>query len=391
MRTIGAITTARSDYGILAPVLRAILADPALELHLIVGGMHLAGEFGGSVEAIERDAVPIADRVAFPFDSDSPEGIARTMGLATIAFAESYARKRPDLLVALGDRFEMHAAVAAALPFTIPVAHIHGGEVTAGAIDDALRHGITKMSHLHFPSTQGHAQRIVQLGEEPWRVTISGAPSLDQLATLPLLDARALRERFGVDFEPAPLLVTFHPVTLQHHEMAQQIDELLAALEAAALPIVFTLPNADTAHRVIAARITAFAKERADRHVLDNLGTQAYFSVMNLAAAMVGNSSSGIIEAASFKLPVVNVGLRQAGRERGANVIDVEPTRDAILAGITRAVAPAFRASLAKLVNPYGKGDAGRTIVERLRSEPIDERLLIKRFYDLPVAERVLV
>jgi UDP-hydrolysing UDP-N-acetyl-D-glucosamine 2-epimerase len=387
LRTIGVVTTARSDYGILAPVMRAIESDPALRLRTIAGGMHLAAEFGMTVEAIERDGFTIADRVEMLLSSDSPSGVAKSMGLGVIAFAESYARARPDILVALGDRFEMHAAVSAALPFKMPVAHIHGGELTAGAIDDALRHGITKMSHLHFASTAGHARRVIQLGEEPWRVTVSGAPSLDQLGAISLLDSAALERRFGVPFSPSPLIVTFHPATLQSEQTPAQVDELLAALETAGLPIVFTLPNADTGGRVIRERIVAYAAAHPKAYVLDNLGTQAYFSVMALSTAMVGNSSSGIIEAASFKLPVVNVGLRQAGRERAANVIDVGESRTEILAGIRRGTDPAFRASLADLVNPYGRGDAAATIVERLASVPIDDRLLIKRFHDLPVTE----
>ena len=203
MRTIGVVTTARSDYGCLLPVLRAIERDPELRLHLIVGGMHLSPEFGRTVEQIERDGFPIADRVELLLSSDTALGTAKSIGLGVMGFAESYARVRPDVLVAFGDRFEMHAAVLAALPFGMPIAHIHGGEVTEGAIDDALRHGITKMAHLHFTSTQEYAARVVRMGEEPWRVTVSGAPSLDNLATVELLDRAALEARFDVSFDPA--------------------------------------------------------------------------------------------------------------------------------------------------------------------------------------------
>jgi UDP-N-acetylglucosamine 2-epimerase (non-hydrolysing)/GDP/UDP-N,N'-diacetylbacillosamine 2-epimerase (hydrolysing) len=384
LRTIGVITTARSDYGILLPVLRAIDAAPDLALHLIVGGMHLVPEFGRTVDAIARD-FPIGDRVEMLLASDTPLGIAKSIGLGVSGFAESYARIRPDLLLALGDRFEMHAAVLAALPFGIPVAHVHGGEVTEGAIDDALRHGISKFAHLHFTATREHAERLMRMGEEPWRITVSGAPSLDNLRTVRPLSANDLTARFGIPFEPARLLVTFHPVTRQHERTPAQIDALLAAVERSGIPAVFTLPNADTGGRLVAERIRAYVAGHPDAVILDNLGTEAYFGIMRAAAAMVGNSSSGLIEAPSFGLPVVNVGQRQAGRTRGANVIDVaaDTDPDAIAAAIAVAVSPAFRAGLAGHANPYaGAGPAAEAIVERLRAVALDERLTLKRFHD---------
>lgn len=384
LRTVGVVTTARSDYGIYLPVLRAIQAEPSLALHLIAGGMHLSPEYGRTVETIERDGFPIGDRIEMLVSSDTPLGTAKSIGLGVLGFSESYARKRPDILLVLGDRFEMHAAVLAALPFGIPVAHIHGGEVTEGAIDEALRHGITKMAHLHFASTQEYADRIVRMGEEPWRVTVCGAPSLDNLQSVTLLDATQLREKFGVAFDPAPLLVTFHPVTRELGGTASKIDALLNALETQSFPVVFTLPNADPGGRLIAERIRAFAADRPNVHILDNLGTQAYFSAMAAARAMVGNSSSGIIEAASFELPVVNAGRRQQGRTHGPNVIDVEDDEraDAIAAAIARAIDPQFRSSLQGLQNPYGNGTAAAAIVQRLRDVPLDSTLTFKRFYD---------
>jgi UDP-hydrolysing UDP-N-acetyl-D-glucosamine 2-epimerase len=363
------------------PVLRAIEAEPALRLALIVGGTHLAPDFGHTVDRIERDGFRVDDRVEMLLASDSPLGIAKSMGLATMSFAESYARNRPDLLVVTGDRFEMHAAALAALPFTIPVAHLHGGELTAGAIDDALRHSLTKLSHLHFTATADAHDRVVSLGEEPWRVVTSGAPSLDNIAALPRLGAAELTLRIGMPLDPAPLLVTFHPVTLQHERTAAHIGELLAALDAAGRPVIFTLPNADTAGRIVRERIIAYAAQHADARISDNLGSAAYFSLMTVAAAMVGNSSSGIIEAASFGLPVVNVGDRQLGRLQARNVIDAVPERGAVLAAIRRACSGSFRAGLTGLVNPYGCGHAAAVIVERLRDVPLDETLSMKRFH----------
>lgn len=386
MRTIGIVTVARSDYGIYLPVLRQIQADADLRLFLIVGGMHLSPEFGRTVNQIEADGFEIGARVDMLLSDDTPAGIAKSVGTGVIGFARTYAQKRPDILLVLGDRFEMYAAALAALPFKIPVAHIHGGEVTYGAIDDALRHSMTKLSHLHFVATEDYARRVRQLGEDPARVFVSGAVSLDNLRVMDLLGMTELETRFGLQLDPqnAPLLVTFHPVTLEFEQTEWQTSELLAALELAGLPVVFTLPNADTNCRTVIRMIKEFVRSHAKAQLVDNLGTQAYFSLMARAAALVGNSSSGIIEAPSFKVPVVNVGTRQGGRLRAANVIDVGYTRAEILAGIQRAVTPQFSASLRQLVNPYDKGQAAEIIVGKLKSVPLDDRLLLKRFRDLP-------
>lgn len=386
MRTIGVVTVARSDYGIYLPVLRKIQAEPNLQLHLIVSGMHLSPEFGLTVKAIEADGFEIRERVEMLLSSDSPEAIAKSIGLGTISFAQVYVRYRPDILLVLGDRFEMYAAVLAALPFKMPVAHIHGGEITQGAIDDDLRHSITKLSHLHFVATQAYARRVAQLGEEPWRITVSGAPSLDNLHTVRLLTLEELGARYGLRLQPSPLLVTFHPVTLEYERTEWQTRELLAALDDSQMRVIFTMPNADTGGRIIRRMITEYVRERpSSACIMDNLGTQGYFSLMAAAAAMVGNSSSGIIEAPSFGLPVVNVGTRQQGRVRAANVIDVGYERAVILDGIRKAVQPEFRDSLRQMKNPYGCGQASDIIVERLKSVPLDKRLVVKRFYDLEV------
>ncbi|MDX9864930.1 MAG: UDP-N-acetylglucosamine 2-epimerase [Anaerolineaceae bacterium] len=387
MRTIGVVTVGRSDFGIYRPVLEAIRAESTLELRLIVSGMHLSPHYGSTVEQIEAEGFIVDERVEMLLSSDSPEGIAKSMGLGTIGFAQSFAYSRPDLLLVLGDRFEMHAAALAALPFNIPVAHIHGGEVTEGAMDEALRHAITKLSHLHFTATEEYARRVIQLGEEPWRVIVSGAPGLDNLHGMSWLSAAELKERFGLRIDDAPLLVTFHPVTLEYTSAAYQIDELLHALQIRGSSVIFTLPNADTGNSVIRQKIAAFVAAHPDNaQAVESLGTQGYFSLMKLAEAMVGNSSSGIIEAASFALPVVNIGSRQGGRARGRNVIDVGYNHSEILDGIQRAVAPAMRQSLRGMQNPYGDGHAAGRIVFHLRDIPLDRKLIVKRFYDLPAA-----
>ncbi len=382
MRTIGVATTSRADYGIYRPLLRAIVDDPALELYLLVSGMHLSPEFGLTVEAIEADGFEIGDRIEMLLSSDTPEAIAKSTGLGMIGFAQSFARRRPDLLVVLGDRFEMFAAAAAAMPFVMPIAHLFGGESTEGLIDEPIRHSITKMSHLHFTATEVYAHRVRQMGEEPWRVTVSGALSLDNLNQIEMLTPDQLEERYGFDLSDPPLLVTFHPVTLEYEQTDRHIEALLSALNDSGKPVIFTHPNADTAGRRIIEGINRYVGEHQNAWAVDNLGTQGYFSLMANAAAMVGNSSSGIIEAASFKLPVVNIGNRQRGRVHDRNVVDVETTREAILAGIEKASSDRFRAGLDDLVNPYGDGRAAEKIVTRLKSVELNQELILKRFYD---------
>ena len=383
VRTVAVVTVNRADYAIVLPVLRRIEADPSLRLHLIVTGSHLSPEFGYTAAAIMDDGFEIGDRVEMLLSSDTPEGVSKSIGLGTIGFAQLYGRFRPDILVVSADRFEMFAAAVAAMPFRIPIAHIEGGDLTEGVVDDAIRHSVTKMSHLHFVSTEEYARRVTQLGEEPWRITVSGAPSLDNLKATSLLSRDELARKYDMPMVPAPLLVTFHPVTLEVQDTEIQIRELLAALEMVNLPVIFTMPNADTSGRTVVAAVRQFAERRASAHIIDNLGTRDYLSVMASAVAMVGNSSSGIIEAPSFKLPVVNVGTRQRGRARAANVIDVGYGRDEIARAIHRAVGEGFRATLHDLGNPYGDGNAAARIVERLKTVVLDDELILKRFNDL--------
>ena len=385
MRTVGIVTVARSDYGIYVPILRRLQAEPEIQFYLLVSGMHLSPEFGLTVSTIEADGFEIGERIEMLLSSDTPEGMAKSIGVGVLGFAQAYARRRPDMLVVLGDRFEMAAAALAAIPFKIPIAHVHGGEVTQGAIDDVLRHTLTKISHLHFTATTDYARRVRQLGEEAWRVTVSGAPSLDNVRTTPLLARSALEAQYHLRLDPAPLLVTFHPVTLEYEQTAWQMHELLTALEAVDLPVVFTLPNADTQSRVIMRLIEDYVGQHPQAQCVTTLGTQGYFSMMALATAMVGNSSSGLIEAPTFTLPVVNIGSRQAGRVRAANVIDVSYHRADIVAAIRRAVSAEFRASLRGIANPYGDGNAAEGIVARLTSIAIDDRLMRKVFQDYDV------
>ena len=388
MRTIGVITVARSDYGIYRPILRKIQDSPDLKLYLIVTGMHLSPEFGMTVQEIEDDGFTINDRVEMLLSSDSPEGIGKSIGLGVIGFAQLFAHFRPDILLVLGDRFEMLTGVLAALPHKIPIAHLHGGETTEGAIDEAIRHSITKMSHLHFVSTETYKQRVIQLGEAPWRVTVSGAPGLDNLSSIDFLSRHQLEVKLNLSLAQPPLLVTYHPVTLEYETTAEQIQNVLTALEQVNLPVVFTYPNADTNGRIIIEAIEQYVQSHSNSRAVQSLGTQAYFSLMKHAAAMVGNSSSGIIEAASFALPVVNIGNRQRGRVRGENVIDVGCKANEIVGGIRQAQSPKFRQRIANIINPYGTGNAASIIINQLESVMIDQDLIQKQFNNSSLLEQ---
>lgn len=363
-------------------MLRAIRERGDLSLRIMVSGAHLSPEFGSTVDAIERE-LEVHVKIPSLLASDTPGSVVRSMALGMIGVAQEFERERPDLLVVLGDRFDMYVAAAAALPFNVPVAHIHGGELSEGAIDDALRHSMTKLSHLHFVSTEEYARRVRQLGEEAWRVVVSGAPALDHVRTIQFLGRDELEGRFGIKLDPAPLLVTFHPVTLELQDVESQTRALLDALTQAGHPVVFTLPNADTSGRVIIRLIHEFVDaQRVPAYFVDNFGADGYYSMLKFALAMVGNSSSGIIEAASFGLPVVNIGDRQRGRVRGANVIDVASDRAAIADGIRKALSDDFRGTARAVKNPYDAGaSAGAVIAEHLATIPLD-RLIPKRFCD---------
>jgi UDP-hydrolysing UDP-N-acetyl-D-glucosamine 2-epimerase len=384
LRSVGVVTTSRADYGIYLPLLKALRADPSIALKVFVSGTHLSPEFGLTVRSIEADEFEIADRIEVILSSDTPQAIAKSMGLGLMGFGQSFTKYRPDILVVLGDRYEMLAAVLAALPFKIPVAHLAGGELTEGAIDDSLRHCISKLSHLHFTATREYAVRVIQLGEDPRRVFVSGAMALDNILTAPRLSAEELNRRFGIDVEQPFLLVTFHPVTLEFERAEWQVQELLAALEGAAFPVVFTMPNADTAGRIVAANIRRWVHSHP-AIAIDNLGLEAYHSVMCRAAAVVGNSSSGIVEAPSLKTPVVNIGTRQAGRIRARNVIDVGYEHGEILDAIRSATSHEFRNSLQTLINPYTSetDSAVATILQVLKNTPLGDALVRKRFFGM--------
>ena len=377
LRKIGVVTSSRADYSHLYWPLRELADDVGIELGVIVLGPHLSPEFGSTVAEIEREGFPIRARIECLLSSDTDTGMAKTIGVAMLGLADALTQWRPDIVLLIADRYEMLAPAAVAVALRIPIAHIEGGEVSQGAIDDQVRNALTKMAHIHFTSTDLGRRRVIAMGEEPWRVHCAGAPSLDHLKRSKLLERQEVEKRLGVALTPFTLLVAWHPVTILRDTNAEA-DALFDALEEAPGQLIFVYPNADAGSRELIERTHALAEMRESTQVFVNLDAVTYWSLLSQVDAMVGNSSSGIMEAASFALPVVNVGIRQQGRERTANVIDVPADPDAIGDAIKQALEPDFRAGLRGMKNPYGNGSAARTIAQAL-SEARLEDLLIKK------------
>jgi UDP-N-acetylglucosamine 2-epimerase (non-hydrolysing)/GDP/UDP-N,N'-diacetylbacillosamine 2-epimerase (hydrolysing) len=386
-RRIAIVTTSRADYGCLYQLLTEIRNDPDLELLVVATGMHLSVLHGSTAVAIEADGFNIARRVPMILATDDEASIAKSIGLGLIAFADVWAQLRPDIMVCLGDRFELLAPVIAALLQRVPIAHIHGGETSQGAVDEAVRHSISKMASIHFPSTLPYAHRLIQMGEAPERVFAFGAPALDGMYSRRLLTRDELARRLELDLSSRVAIVTYHPVTLEVDDTKFQIKNLLDAVSESGVSAVFTRANADASGSRINAAIEAFCSGAPQRYRLyDHLGQVAYLSCLQHLAIMIGNSSSGLVEAPSFRMPVVNIGNRQQGRVRASNVIDTDYARDAIVAAIRRALAPEFRRSLADMVNPHDIFRDGRTswrIKEKLKEVHLTPDLLKKRFHDL--------
>lgn len=382
-RQIAVVTTSRADYSHLYWPLRDLSVHPEVDLRLIVLGSHLSPEYGHTVQEIERHGFPIAARIECLLSSDSDVGMAKTIGVATLGLADSLGRMRPDLLLLIADRYEMLAPAAVALALRIPIAHIEGGELSEGAIDDAVRNALTKMSHIHFTSTHEARRRVIAMDEEEWRVHRAGAPSLDHLRRGTLLAREELEARLGIALEPSAIVVAYHPVTIARDTL-EEADALFAALAALPDQLLFCYPNADAGSRELIERIRAFAAARESSRLFVNLDALTYWSLLRQARLFLGNSSSGIMETPSFALPAVNVGLRQQGRERARNILDAAPSAAAILEAIRTAKSAAYRDSLRGMTNPYGDGCAARTIVHVLTSVPLTQELLMKRHAAVP-------
>ena len=381
-RKICIITGTRAEYGLLRWVMQGIKADHELTLQIIATGMHLSPEFGLTYREIEQDGFQIDRKVEILTSSDTPVGIAKSMGLGLIGFADALNDLHPDLIVVLGDRFEIFSAVSAALVARIPVAHLHGGEATEGLIDEAIRHSITKMSHLHFVAAEEYRQRVIQLGEQPDQVFLVGGLGADNISRLKLLDRKALQQSLGFELGQKSLLVCFHPATLETNTAAQQMAELLAALdELRNTQLVFTMPNADTDGRVLVHLIEQFVAQHANTRAYTSLGQLRYLSCMAHVDGVVGNSSSGLLEAPSFQKGTINIGDRQRGRLQAASVINCEPTRQSITSALGHLYSANFQSGLSKVISPFGEGGASNAIVAKIKSIPLSG-VLKKRFYD---------
>jgi len=383
MRKICVITGTRAEYGLLYYLMSAIEADPELELQIIVTGMHLSPEFGLTYKEIEKDFT-ITKKIEMLLSSDTPVGISKSMGLAQISFAESFEELKPDLVVVLGDRYEIFSATSAAMIARIPIAHLHGGETTEGAFDESIRHSITKMAHLHFTAAQTYRDRVIQLGEHPDRVFNVGGMGIDAIKRIALLEKSELEKSINFTFGTKNLLVTFHPVTLENHTATEQFQALLNALDTLEdTHIIFTKANSDTDGRIINTMIDAYVSKNTHKAIaFASMGQLRYLSALQFVDAVVGNSSSGLLEAPSFHIGTINIGDRQRGRLKALSVIDCAPSLEAICASLTKLYTPEFQHQLVTFISPYGDGGAVEKIIHILKYTPLAD-LLKKSFYDI--------
>lgn len=382
MRKVCVVTGTRAEYGLLYWLMKEIQADSVLQLQLIVTGMHLSPEFGLTYKTIEEDGFEIAAKVEMLLSSDTPVGVAKSIGLGVIGFAEALDRLSPDIMVVLGDRYEILAAAQAALVTRIPVAHIHGGETTEGAIDESIRHAITKMSHLHFVAAEPYRTRVIQLGENPDTVYNVGALGIENIKRLKLLDKIQLEQSISFELGDSCFLVTYHPATLGATTAQVAMQALLDALDLFPdAKIIFTKPNSDTDGRILGRMIDEYALFRKGRvAVFTSMGQVRYLSALQLVDAVIGNSSSGIIEAPACKIPTVNIGDRQSGRLKANSVIDCQETTESIVSAINKACSPTFRNEIKQGVSLYGFGDSAVHIKENLKKANLS---CTKHFYDL--------
>lgn len=383
-KKICVITGTRADFGLLRGVIEEVAARPSLELQLIVTGAHLVGDHGYTFREIEEAGIKIDYKVDMHLGDDTPYTVNRGMGHAFHGFADAFDKLQPEMIVVLGDRYEILPPVLAANIANIPVTHIHGGEVTEGAVDDAFRHAVTKLSHLHFVAAQEYRERLIQLGEDPMRVILAGGLGVDAIKRLPLLGKHDVEDNLGFEFAEKNLLITFHPVTLEPEESLKQMTALLDVLsELQDVQLIFTAPNADVGGRAIRDVITAFVAEHDKAHLRISLGQLVYLSCMQFVDGVVGNSSSGLLEAPTLGVGTVDIGNRQKGRLAASSVINCVPTRENIRSAIEALYAEDYQNALVNIDNPYGNGGACKKIVDTLASLSF-ENLMTKTFHDYP-------
>ncbi|SEP70573.1 GDP/UDP-N,N'-diacetylbacillosamine 2-epimerase (hydrolysing) [Ectothiorhodospira magna] len=383
MKKICVVTGTRAEYGLLRWVMEGIRHSPVLELQLIATGMHLSPEFGMTIKAIEEDGFTIDRKVEMLLSSDTKVGVTKSMGLGMIGFADALDDLKPDLMLLLGDRYEIFAAAASAMIARIPIAHLHGGETTQGAFDEAIRHSLTKMSHLHFVAAEEYKKRVIQLGEDPRYVFNVGGLGIDNILRLKLLSREQLEDSLAFKFAPKNLLITFHPVTLEENTSSNQVDELLAALkELEDTGLIFTMPNSDTDGRVILEKIRLFCSNHPRAVAYTSLGQLRYLSCIYHVNGVIGNSSSGLIEAPSLNTGTINIGDRQKGRLKASSVIDCEPDKFSIKNAINKLFSDEFQSNLKFIENPYGYGGASNAIVQIIEQHSSFPDLLKKKFHD---------
>jgi UDP-hydrolysing UDP-N-acetyl-D-glucosamine 2-epimerase len=384
-RKICFVTGSRADFGLLIWPMRAVQQTSGLALQLIATGMHLSPEFGYTITNIRDEGFSVDDTVETLLSSDSGVGVAKSVGLGVIGFADAFARLTPDLVVVLGDRYETLAAAQAAMFMRLPMAHLFGGDVTEGVVDEATRHAISKMSHLHFTSNKDSTRRLMQLGEHPRRIHTIGSPGIDAIKRLKLMDRETIGREAGMALGQHNILVTFHPLTIEAGRSQGALDELLAALLTLdpEFRLFFTLANSDVEGRALNSRIKAFVSSRPNSVAVASLGQLRYISLMNLVDAVVGNSSSGVLEAPSLNVPTVDIGDRQKGRERASSVFHSAPDRNAIAVAISKAVAHGRQPTM----SPYGDGESSRRFAEVIAAIPDFRELLKKGFYDITLPE----
>ena len=383
MKKICVVTGTRAEYGLLYWLLKEIEADKELQLQVIVTGMHLSPEFGLTYKEIEKE-FKINKKIEMLLSSDTSVGISKSMGLAQISFAESYDELKPDIVIVLGDRYEIFSATSAAMIARIPIAHIHGGEKTEGAFDESIRHSITKMSHLHFTATNEYKNRVIQLGEHPSRVFNVGGMGIENIKRLKLLSKDEFEKSIEFKLNIKNILVTFHPVTLENSTAQEQFKELLDAIdELEDTNIIFTKANSDTDGRVINQMIDEYVTKNFQKSVqFTSLGQLRYLSALQYVDAVVGNSSSGLAEAPSFRIGTINIGDRQKGRIKASSVIDCEANKNSIVKAFAKLYSKEFQETLKTTINPYGDGCASKKIVEILKNVNL-KNILKKSFYDL--------
>lgn len=383
MKKVCVVTGTRAEYGLLRWVMEGIEKSPSLNLQLVVTGMHLSPEFGLTINEIKSNGFVVDRCVEMIVSSDTPSGITKSIGLGLTGFADVMADLEPDLVLILGDRYEILAAAISAMIARVPIAHLHGGEATEGSIDEAIRHSITKMSHLHFVATDEYRNRVIQLGEQPDNVFKVGGLGIDNIYNLELLDRKTLEQSLGFKFKKRNLLITFHPVTLESKSSQLQMAELLAALDDLEdTYLIFTMPNSDTDGRILFQQIDKFVSEHNNASVFTSLGQLKYLSCIAQVDAVIGNSSSGLTETPSFKKATINIGDRQRGRIQAESVINCTPDRLAISNALEKIYLDEFQKKLNSIVNPYGDGGASELIIDILESANLDN-IVKKSFYDI--------